>query len=659
MPQTTERPIGADLKKLRKLSVAEDCMGEFLRGLKRLLAEDFDETFEYVKTQKLLTKSRSAAHVEKLSADLETWASGAALSGKRRARLIKHLRICKRVQDLFCEIDRKSSTLTAWSADTDALMLSILSRVELVQEQSNQEAEEENSLFERRTPMQYIERFNAIRAEPRRYCDAANLLLQEVARRGSHEGAPPAEEEIRTLFQLASEFATIETMFDNYSFQGWRVDVSAEGLAFIPSASDFLKARHWAVQRVNAADDVEFLDARDEFAKLMTGGTSEDRGDLANSFEAFLTSDSGLRVLAKAQRVSLLVNNRMTRNIEEVFDVDSQLATESGVFSIRDLLKVWSFLLAVTFSARYWIKHTDPQSTEAEAQALVPRTSCKFLEDLMLNQAGLPAPLATAVLEQFSTRLDGDRKVDLLLRPLLKLRSGDVALPLTYLETSRFDRNVFKIAINESRVNLSLRGLKPLIIIAKHFKRAQFQVRMNVAVREEHNVVTDVDLVLLKDGRLFLGQVKIVVQPDTCYEMWQVRQKLADAARQLKRAITALERAGGSLTDHLGLGDGQKPTDIVPFILTNVWDFTGAAVAGFPVVDLSYLTVLISGGVIRSGTRNEMHSLKLIHRTFPSGPELAALIRKSLHRAMFRQPKIQHVPWMIGGQKILVPSRFL
>lgn len=650
----------ASMKRLRTLATHQASVEEFLEAVKGLLARDFDETFDHLKTQKLLMKFRSTVSLKKLAADLDAWACSAPLSGKRRTRLRKHLRICERVQGLFCEIDRKAAALTASSADSDCLMLSILGKVELVQEQSNREANEENALFAKRTPWEYINRFNAIRAQPRDYCDAANLLLREVGSRADSQGRTVlAEQEVEKLFAAAFDFDTVEAMFDNYTFHGWKAEVLPDGLRFVPRVDDFSKAKRWASQRVHASDDIENDEVRDELATLIAGDTSEDLDALENSFDAFLSSNLGAQVLSKAQRVSLLVRKRMTSHIEEVFDANSQLKTANGAFSIRDLLKTWSFFLALVFAARFWIKHRHPQGLEVKPQALVPRIPYDFLEKLVVKELDFTTLLARAVLEQFSTRIGQNRGVDLFLRPLLRLRNGQVVLPLTFIDMSRFDRNVFRIAINESRIDLSPRGLRPLAIIADRFRSAGFEVNVNVPVLQNQRLITDVDLVLFKDACLFLGQAKIVVQPDGHYEMWQAGQKLAHAAQQLRKSITALGGARNLSPKQLGLKEGRNPVEVVPFILTNVWDFTGATVENYPIVDLSYLTMLLSGGIISSGTRTHMKSLKLIRGRFPSGQELAKLIGNPVHRAMFSRRNIEHMVHMVGDQKIYVPVTFL
>ena len=39
--------------------------------------------------------------------------------------------------------------------------------------------------------------------------------------------------------------------------------------------------------------------------------------------------------------------------------------------------------------------------------------------------------------------------------------------------------------------------------------------------------------------------------------------------------------------EHFGLAAGKF--SVVPFLLTNIWDFTGSEIMGFKVVDFSYL----------------------------------------------------------------------
>jgi hypothetical protein len=77
---------------------------------------------------------------------------------------------------------------------------------------------------------------------------------------------------------------------------------------------------------------------------------------------------------------------------------ENQLPNVTGPFSIRDLLKSWRSFLAVSFSARYWIKRSYPQALQIEPQALALGVPYEFLENFVLKELVFPTPLAGAVL---------------------------------------------------------------------------------------------------------------------------------------------------------------------------------------------------------------------------------------------------------------------
>jgi len=85
-------PAKSSLKQLATSHLGSD---RFLEELKYWLLSDFGRTFEVLKTQKLLTKTRELTKLQNMSQDINNWLKTAPLSGKKKARPRRHTRLCE------------------------------------------------------------------------------------------------------------------------------------------------------------------------------------------------------------------------------------------------------------------------------------------------------------------------------------------------------------------------------------------------------------------------------------------------------------------------------------------------------------------------------------------------------------------------------------
>jgi hypothetical protein len=191
------------------------------------------------------------------------------------------------------------------------------------------------------------------------------------------------------------------------------------------------------------------------------------------------------------------------------------------------------------------------------------------------------------------------------------------------------------------------------------FKDAGFLALANFSVKVNHREITDIDLVAYKDGYLFLGQCKIVIEPDSMYDAWKAEQKLDFAATQLDACVAHLDDVRSELFNRLGLR-GMKEAYVVPFILTNTRQFTERQFHGHPVVDVAYVRFLLGGarasiigtsaGQIGLGTGRSY-----IKGQYPTGQELGTLFKETIHKVQKREVAYHHVLRKVGDRKIHVP----
>jgi hypothetical protein len=98
---------------------------------------------------------------------------------------------------------------------------------------------------------------------------------------------------------------------------------------------------------------------------------------------------------------------------------------------------------------------------------------------------------------------------------------------------------------------------------------------------------------------------------------------LAAAAAQMQRTLQHLEGLLPRLLSRLGWR--ESVIDTVAFVVTSAWEFSGVHVAGVPVVDFSYLEMLLNGARI-STVREEVDGtfsiakVRLIKGLHPTGP---------------------------------------
>jgi hypothetical protein len=147
-----------------------------------------------------------------------------------------------------------------------------------------------------------------------------------------------------------------------------------------------------------------------------------------------------------------------------------------------------------------------------------------------------------------------------------------------------------------------------------------------------------------------------LIHPDKPYEDWKALGSLRNAAGQLKCCLSKLPL----VCEHFGLAAGKF--SVVPFLLTNIWDFTGSEIMGFKVVDFSYLSNLLTGAEIwevQFKPEPTRRIKKLIKGKYPTGDELAALISNPIHRQMFRPSTLQEMQIPVGEWTLAVPVEII
>lgn len=613
--------------------------GEFAEVLKRTLVSDFDPVFRYLKSQKLVLRRRSSAWVAALEVALERWLSDAPLKGKQKAQLKRHLQASKAIQQLLDSVDQRSSELRIWQASTETLLLALFGWIQ----------EHENKCDRLRPASDFTDQVAALtfmeyqRKALRYACDYVVRIVNQISWRGVRDvGTVELKpSDIEEALALASLDDLVLHTFDCYTYKNYRLSVKGKDIELHAVRSEVENAGTWSALRSGsrslghvAGSPVRIEDTLKLARKFSVA---------SNSFAEFLASDAGKEIFVHVDAFCKSQAGMMRDEVEELIDLTFRLRTRAGVFRVEQLLDAWSFLYRIALCAHVWRAAYD--------KTTVPVLPASALCALMKQTLGIEDEATEMLLAQFSLT-PGERNQDPFFRPLIRLNARDLLVAGAFVETGRFSRNLFTIAIREGRVDFAAKGLKPLQSLAKEFSDAGYAVLINVPIRGPQGNVTDVDIAAAKDGYLFLGQTKVLINPDTPYDDWKVHENLSKAAQQLELSL----HNASYLASKLGLATGEYV--VVPFLLTNVWDFTGATVCGFKVADFSYISMILRGGTIwaiKTQPYPTRQAVKVISGKYPTGEELCRLLRRSIHEQMFRKPKIESHTVQIGDWTVTIP----
>jgi hypothetical protein len=647
-----------DLTRLKTLAMSGDTSAEFVEFAEQLLLSDFAFVFEFLKNQKLLIKSRDVLVVRAVTEDLRVWLRSAPLSGKLKAKLRRHLNVSLRIQDLFSQIDHDAKDLQIWNCGKQGLALTVLDSVEQCYDVCISEARGRN--WEELDVWEMLDSSRSLSTTLRNYCDVALIVLSQLALHCPQSGiAFDHVEDFKRAIGLASRFDELSVMFDHYSFTRWRAAVTASDIRFHPAFDDYDRARQWCAQRTEASDhslrdlvSIEYW----RIQKLVKNRLAPEQ--ISDKFEDFLNSALGRTVRAEGRSTRELLSKFLREKVSGMFDMDSEMRTNAGRFKIWELLDGWAAVYLLSTCARIWndIRSVDGKFRGGDT-GRVPTMRFVSFDEFLRSEIGYSEEMASSFRRQFTSDLEDRSSLDLFYRPLLRISQDEFALAISYAETSRFDRNVFRIALLESDMDLAKRGFKPLKAVVARLREKDFKSTENVPLSADGRIRTDADLLAFKDGLLFVAQVKIVIDADSVYETWQVEQKLRTAASQLVRTLALLDEAENlrRAVQELGLSGPGIIEGVVSFILTNDWHFTGLRIDGFSVVDLSYLELIFTEGAMTFGTRGRPVRVKFIRGEKPTGEELRTLIENPLHRMMFTKPEVEFLTRPVGKLSYSVP----
>ncbi len=602
---------------------------------------DFYATFCCVKTQKLLFKCRSSAWISTLERELHPWLERAPLKGKQRAQFTRYLIVCKTLQQLLEIVDKQSSNLRIWQASTEDLLRSLFASAEDLRFTQTADADKQEPQFN--DQLGALKHMELARMEHRTRCDDITRIVAQIAHLGikSVGAVELTPSDIQDALALAALDDLLLHILDCYTYRNFRVSVEGKHLTMHGTKSLTEASYTWSSLRARSRELVDNHRLVEEIKKIES--LAESLSCEFDCFSRFLESSPGVELLQTSQTARKEYARTLRRDVSELIDLDMTLKTHSGPFQVEELLECWSLLFQLAICARIWCSVFQKSNT-----AVLPKAQ---LISLVKHSLGCTTEQGERLVSQFS--LDpAERNQDPFFRPLIELNSGQRLIAASFIETSRFSRNLFTIAIREGSMNFSAKGLKPLKDLRQEFVHAGFKVVINFPIAASGKTVTDVDIAATKDDFLFVGQTKVLIHPDTLYDDWKVLENLKKAADQLKTTLQYVPL----LSERFQLTEGEFL--VVPFLLTNVWGLTGTIVEGFKVIDFSYLSGLLRGGEIwkvQFKPRPTREIFKTIKGKYPTGEELSRLVLKPIHEDMFERPALEDRSFNIDDWTVTIP----
>jgi len=612
------------------------------------------ELLEYLRTQKILSKLRDATAMDQL------WCTVCGQLSDRstdeRKELEHHFRVCARLQQILAEIDHQACTIPAFRCDSGAFRKRVLEYIEKRRTALDKQLSRVDT--DGLAPAEIVEAWTGFEGDLRRMCEAGSVLISENNRKSEMGSPQPTDSDLEILFNLATLSELTVEMLNEYSYKSLPVKVNRASTVFGDLyADEFALAEFWASQRRFSDDHLSTLPFRRAWEHLANDVTPP-TCDVDAGFEKFLFSDYGKVLLARIRPVTALWSDRAKDEVGAYFDLSDELSTRSGKFTIAVLLRAWQCILTLALAAELWAKGITADQGQQSCTATLCR---KAISDFIALEANLPLEQACACADQY--RASRGKRVDLYLTPLVPIDADNDALARTYVLSSRMHRNLFTLAVHGGLFDQSGKGKRPLLRLLTALKEAGFDAVIDFPLVDRGSSITDVDIAAIKDGILFLGQSKVVLHPDNAYECWKVRQKLTYAAAQMQRSLSHLNAALPMLLSRFSLQEAEVGAT-VSFVVTSAWEFTGAKISGLPIVDFSYLEMLLRGAELSEVKEEADGTLsitrrRLIRGRHPTGTELKALIEEPLHRHMAHRPKKTGLSLhTIGPYKVHYPMRW-
>lgn len=596
-----------------------------LSEIKAFFTKDFEQAFEIIRTQKLLSRSRSLETTMSVCAELADWVKTSPLSRKERSKVIHLCKLTVGLQSMMSSVAARTESLDIWGLCFSDFAVILISTLEAANVAFNQKLGEQTMASGGADFLDLNSTKNWIF---RGTLDSAQLVLNEGRRRCSdcsdfEIGSPTA---FVGSLELAQQTSEIMAVWDGYSFG--RAQVSVTGNEMKVNRPDPLTAvRHGNyLQRMMELDVAHRSTTHQRFSMLAEElKKSVSVTELSVPFDEFVDSPSGRRILERLLDITKVQEKEISDALESLIDLDTQVKIGRLKHIYRDLVTIWCYIVRIAVASRIWGELVHSATDE------YPKTTInlKRLRETFVGLRELSEPSMDNGIRHFSSFADQRNTVDLFYQPLLRITEEEILIPASYILNSRFDRNLISIVAREKNDSLAVKGRKPLRTLRTLFEKGGYRCLEDIEIRDAGGkLLTDLDLLAYRDDDAFLFQSKVLSIPDTAYEIWRVDQTLLSAAFQMDvvlNHISQVEVACQRNDSTFNLDDKR----ISAYLITDVMVHSGFKLKGYEVIDFDYLQQLLLGAhfaVLDVFTQEVISTFRAIEGDFPSPEEIRRLI---------------------------------
>jgi hypothetical protein len=621
----------------------------FAKLLVAVLTED--DPFEWIgilRVQRIVERFRNTESIKQLKARLSTKDVQKVLGPAIFKLLVEHLSICEYMQEVFDEIDKRTQLSSAASCSRAQFFRGVLRMVEIGFWAFNGRSLQDVMRHPKKPPtpqkLEYWER------RVRDLLDVNLIILNSRIAKASSSSRPEiTDPELNDLLKIGYLYEELRQSFDLYSYGHGTAHINRKSIVFKYSDQQAEIAAAVSGERIHDKDQTRQI----TLMKFEVRFREKLQFQAQWSFADFLGNNSGAVDSARAYLRARAID--LNFEIQDYLEVGTEINTKLGTFSIQELSRTWAFLCCIAIAGQEWNSRKREQDFK---RAPIIEISHAIVAKMLSNEFAITHQRARALLRQFTTHLS-DERIDLFYRPLVRIDQKSLLFPTPYILGARFERNVLVLAVVESDFDQKKKGFIPIRTLKNSFLEAGFSSLNDYRVVVNGNTLTDIDIIAYKNGVLFLGQAKILIEPDSMYDTWKAEQKLNHAAVQLRTCVEHIEETKHDLLQKLRM-EGATIKKMVPFIITSTRQFTERQFLGYPVVDIGYIEFVLGGATeTLIDPQNDRPRISggrsYINGKYPTEVELENLVNETFHHVQARGFVHKHTMRKIGDKKLHLP----
>ena len=258
----------------------------------------------------------------------------------------------------------------------------------------------------------------------------------------------------------------------------------------------------------------------------------------------------------------------------------------------RNGLKVKQYI-----KAWFTISELAAQHFNNNKQSLLETTNKVEVSNLLIISADDLIALLTdkGKLDQLSAQ----RSIDLLTywnmdhdvfsSPLFPTDKGTYLILTAIFASGNPARSIFRLLSHENR-DLSFKGISSEKKLGNLFTRMGFNCLVSYDFHNTHGK-GDIDCIAYKDSAFIICESKNIIPNESLYDRYRTMELFAKkASNQANRGVRFVNLHLSQICEHLSVQiPNREEVRIYPFIITNLFGFTGLIINGVPVCDFSAL----------------------------------------------------------------------